>query len=86
MANTPQGFTRLAGSERTLPAHARWIKPADPQERIEVSVYLRDPATSELAGEVNGHAQQPGQQMSREEYIARHSASPDDLAKMERFA
>jgi len=86
MANTPQGFTRLAGSERTLPAHARWIKPVDPQERIEVSVYLRDPATSELAGEVNGHAQQPGQQMSREEYIARHSASPDDLAKMERFA
>lgn len=86
MADTPQGFMRLAGSERTLPAHSRWIKPVDPQERIEVSIYLRDPAASAQAGDVNIHAQQPGQQLSRAEYIARHSAKPEDIARVERFA
>ena len=51
MANaSPQGYKRLAGSERQLPAHARQIGPVDPHERIEVSVYLRDPAPSSPAG------------------------------------
>lgn len=86
MANTPQGFTRLAGSERTLPAQVRQIKPVDPHERIEVSVYLKDPFADELAGDMQAHAQGPGQQMSRGEYIARHSASPEALAKVEAFA
>ncbi len=86
MANTsPQGFTRLIGSERTLPAHARWIEPVNPHERIEVSVYLRDPAGA-TTGNSDTHAQQPGQQLSRAEYISRHSASPEDLAKIEQFA
>ncbi len=78
MENAPQGLTRLAGSERTLPADAHQIAPADPHERIEVSVYLRDPAANDL--------QQSGQQMSRAEYLARHSATPEDLATLERFA
>jgi kumamolisin len=87
MANTPpQGFTRLAGSERTLPAHTRWIEPVDPHQHIEVSVYLRDPAAGELAESTDAHAQQPGQQLSRAEYIARHSATPEDLARIEQFA
>jgi kumamolisin len=87
MPNTPpHGFTRLAGSERTLPAHARWIEPVDPHERIEVSVYLRDPAADELSGDLDAYAQQPGQQLSRAEYIARHSAAPEDVAKIEKFA
>jgi kumamolisin len=48
MANVPpQGFTRLSGRERQLPAGARQIGPVDPQEQIEISVYLRDPATSQ---------------------------------------
>ncbi|HEX7736719.1 MAG TPA: S53 family peptidase [Ktedonobacteraceae bacterium] len=87
MSDTPsQGLERLAGSERTLPPHARWLEPADPHLRIEVSVYLRDPAADEQTGQGSAHAQQPGQQLSRAEYIARHSASPEDLAKIEQFA
>ena len=82
----PPGFKRLAGSERKLPAQARLIGPVDPNERIEVSVYLRDPAASSPAGDINAYAQQPGPRMTREEYIASHSASPDDLAKVEAFA
>jgi len=60
--------------------------PVDPNERIEVSVYLRDPSASNPAGDINAHAQQPGPWMTREEYIASHSASPADLAKVEAFA
>jgi kumamolisin len=86
MANIPQGFTRLAGSERRLPAHARWVKPVDPQEHIDVSVYLRDPAGQAPAGDVDTHASQPGPQMSRADYIALHSADPEDVRKVEHFA
>ena len=86
MANVPQGFTKLAGSERKLPTHARWVKPVDPQEQIDVSVYLRDPAAQALAGDPVAHAQQPGQQISRADYIALHSATPEDVQRIESFA
>src|SRR5581483_749450 len=74
------------GSERRLPAHARWVKPVDPHERIDVSIYLRDPAAQALEGDPTAHAQQPGQQMSRADYIALHSANPEDVRKVEHFA
>lgn len=87
MTNTsPQGFTRLPGSERNLPANARQIRPVDAQQQIDVSVYLRDPSTSSPAHDSNAYAQQPGQRMSREEYMVQHSADPADLAEIERFA
>ncbi len=87
MANVPpRDFKRLAGSERNLPANARQVGPVDPNELIEVSVYLRDPATSSLVGDSSEYAQQPGQRITRAEYIAKHSATPEDLAKVEAFA
>lgn len=87
MADTPpQGFKRLSGSERKPPANARQIGPVDPNERIEVSVYLRDPATSSLASNISAQPEIPGPHMTRAEYNAAHSASPDDLAKVEAFA
>ncbi|HEY0756242.1 MAG TPA: S53 family peptidase [Ktedonobacteraceae bacterium] len=87
MANTPpHGFTRLSGSERTLPAHARWIEPVDPHQRIEVSVYLRDPAAGEDSGSLSSQAAEPGSQISRADYIARHSASAADVTQIEKFA
>src|SRR6059058_5245953 len=87
MANTPpQGYTRLPGSERKPPANVRQIGPVDPNERIEVSVYLRAPSTSNLANRIGEQAQHLGQRLSREEYIASQSAAPDDIAKVEEFA
>ena len=84
--NPPQGYSRLLGSERNPPIQGQSVGPVDPNERIEISVYLRDPAQSALAGNVQDYAQQPGAKASREEYIAAHSASPDDIAKVEQFA
>lgn len=86
MLNIPQGFTRLAGSERSLPLHARRVRPVDPQMPVTVSVYLRDPAPPSLAGTLMMYASHPGAQVSRAEYIARHSARPRDIRKVERFA
>src|SRR3954463_12604511 len=80
------GFTRLTGSERTLPANVRRIKPVDPRERIEVSVYLRDPSAARLVGDMKAHARQPGQSTSREAYVSEHSANPEDIARVEAFA
>jgi kumamolisin len=86
MPDVPNGLIRLAGSERHPPAQARWLRPADPDERIEVSIYLRDPAGGDPAAQLDFQASQPGQRMSREEYLARHGARPEDVEKVEAFA
>lgn len=83
---SPKGFKPLINSERTLPTSARQVGPVDPQERIEVSVYLRSPNPSDPAGDSQYHAQQPGQRMSREEYLADYGADYDDVAKVAAFA
>ena len=80
-----QGFKPLISSERELPTSARQVGPVDPQERIEVSVYLRSPMGN-VAGESQQHIQHPGQRMSRDEYQASYGAAPDDLAKIAAFA
>ncbi|HEY7124898.1 MAG TPA: S53 family peptidase [Ktedonobacterales bacterium] len=71
----------VPGSERSplvdaLPG-ARHVGPVHPDERIEVSVYLRPQS---------GGAPQPDQRLTREEYAARFGASPDDVEKVEAFA
>jgi len=87
MANIPpQGYTRLSGSEREPLPNARPIGPVNPDEHVEVTAYLRAPATSNLANKINEQIQQRGRPLSREEYIATQSASPDDIAKVEEFA
>ena len=82
----PQGFKPLISSERSLPHNAKQIGPVDPQERIEVSVYLRSPIGTSPAGDSQDDAPQPGQRMSREEYLASYGADYDDLTKVTAFA
>lgn len=82
----PQGFSRLAGSIRQLPTNAQATGPLDPTETIEVSVYLRDPATGQNIGTAHEHTQQPGPRLSRTEYAASHSATSEDLTKVQDFA
>ncbi len=82
MPNTPpHGYKALPGSERKSLANAHPVGPVNPNERIEVSIYLRAPATSNLSQIVS-----KGHRLSRKEYIDSHSASPDDIAKVEQFA
>src|SRR6266436_3481736 len=86
-ANTlPQGYTRLASSERQPLAGAHPLGSVDPNERVEVTVYLRAPSTSNLADRIAEQVQQQSRPLTREEYAAHHSAAPDDIAKVEQFA
>ncbi len=76
----------LVGSERRPPRLGQPVGTLNPDEQIEVSVYLRDPAQSSLVGNVQDYAQSLGAKISREAYAASHSASPLDIAKIGQFA
>jgi kumamolisin len=54
-------------------------EPADPDERVEVSVILRPRRPL-------GELQASAQPMSREEFAANYGADPNDLARVEDFA
>lgn len=83
---TSQPRVPLSGSHRQPMEGARVLGPVDPQERITVSVYLRARENSNLAGELQRHIVGQQQPLSRHEYAARHGASAEDIATVERFA
>ncbi len=83
MANIP-----LNGSERVAMPGARVLAPADPTERLEVTVLVRRRASEELRGRVTQLATGISGLacLSREEFAARHAADPADLAAVRAFA
>jgi kumamolisin len=80
---------RLANSERAPMAGARLVGPADRNEKIEVTVYLRRGSKPDLSVEVAQLgilAPRARKHLSREEFARTHGAIPDDLDKVRRFA
>jgi len=78
----------LKGSERAPLANARAIAPADPNERLEVTLLVRRQARTEFSARVaalatEGSAYKP---MSREQFATLHGASTEDLAVVRAFA
>src|SRR5579884_350808 len=86
----PQGYLVLAGSERIPPVHASLLGPLDPQEQLEISLYLRPPVGSDLTDLLQERAESgllhSGALMTRDEYLARRGATTADIAQVERFA
>jgi len=78
----------LKGSERTAMPGAQVLAPADPKERLEVSMIVRRGARPALQTRVAKLA--AGNRsvgfMSREEFAKEHGADPADLAKVRKFA
>jgi kumamolisin len=78
----------LKGSERTAVQGAQVLAPADPKERLEVSMIVRRCAHATLQTRVAKLA--AGNRsvgfMSREEFAKEHGADPADLAKVRKFA
>src|SRR5579875_1163450 len=74
-----EGRQKLPGSHRNPVAGARHIGPVNPDEVIEVSLYLRDPAGSPPEGAVPAR-------LSREEYAKLHSATSADIDLVKQFA
>ncbi len=83
MANIP-----LKGSERTAVPGARVIAPADPAERLEVSVIVRRRAAQLMRERVQAFssAPRPADYLSREAFAREHGADPADFARVRAFA
>ena len=83
MANIP-----LKGSERVVMPGAQVLAPADPTERLEVTVLVRRRASEQLRSHVAALAsgKSAAAPLSREEFSARHGADPQDLAAVRAFA
>ena len=83
MANIP-----LKGSERAPLPGAQRVKPADPNERLEVTVLVRRRARQEFAARVDEIAsgRAPDRFLSRDEFAKRHGADPADFAAVRAFA
>jgi kumamolisin len=83
VANIP-----LKGSERIAMQGARVVAPADPTERLEVTLLVRRRAREEFRGRVadlaSGKSGAPF--LTREEFAARHGADAGDFAAVRAFA
>jgi len=83
----PAGYQRLAGSERRPTPNARLLGPADPTERLSVTIVLRRRPDGPPVPDVNSFARPPlNRRMSSDEFAAQYGASPDDIAKIIAFA
>ena len=78
----------LKGSERVAMPGARVVAPADPTERLEVTLLVRRRARQEFRGRVAdlaaGKSGVPF--LTREEFAARHGADAGDFAAVRAFA
>jgi kumamolisin len=83
---TPKPRVTLPGSERAPFEGARVLGPVNLSDQVEVSVYLRPPATSNLAKDIAERVVGQQKPLSREEYAASHAATSEDIALVEQFA
>ena len=84
-----QNRVELKSSARAEMPGARKIGPADPNQRITVTVVLRRgsaPSAFPSVDKLGATAPMERYHLSREEFAAQHGASPDDISKIEAFA
>ncbi|HXY54163.1 MAG TPA: S53 family peptidase [Nitrospirota bacterium] len=86
----PQNKIPLPGSERSALPGARVVGPADPTERILVTVLVRRrPGSKDLTAmieETGARRPHERKHLSREEFAASYGADPHDIKKVEAFA
>jgi len=79
----------LPGSERTLPPGSRKIGPSDPQQQIEVTVFLRRGSSPKQFPDVKKLGKllpARRRRLSRAQFASRHGARPADIKKIRMFA
>ncbi|SRR2546423_1004314 len=85
--NLPPNYVALPGSDRPPLVEARYIAPVDPEESVEVSIYLKDPAPEPLErrmAQVKDPQAVP--RLNREDYMQKHSAKEEDIESYKAFA
>src|SRR5215467_4543029 len=78
----------LAKSARTTMKDAKLIGPADANENMEVTIYLRrgSPGVYPNIAQQASSPVKERRHLSREEFAKAHGASSDDIAKVRQFA
>ena len=78
----------LKGSERTAVAQSRVVGPADPTERLEVSILVRRRAAQLLRARTAALAagNRDVGHLTQEEFAAQHGADEPDMAAVRTFA
>jgi kumamolisin len=79
----------LPGSERALLPGSRKIGPSDPQEQIQVTIFLRRGSSPKQFPDVKKLGKllpAQRQHLSRAQFAARHGARPADVKKIRTFA
>jgi kumamolisin len=89
MAEIPNGYRSMKGSEKRCARGARRVGPADPNEKLFFTVRVRrKPNVSPAPDQNYWAANPPGKRqfLSREEVLARASAAQSDMDKVIKFA
>jgi kumamolisin len=84
----PKNRLPLAGSERSPMPGAREVGPANPNEKVEVTIRLKSRAGKKPIVSADAYSQLPKKRttLSRAEYEQRHGAEPAAIARVEAFA
>jgi kumamolisin len=84
-----QKHVELQGSERSLPPGATKIGPADPDQRIQVTLFLRrgsSPKQFPSLAKIGSLPPAQRQHLSRAQFAATHGTRPADIKKVRSFA
>jgi kumamolisin len=86
--STPKQPLALAGSERAPLAGAREIGPANPNEKVDVTIRLRSRAGKKPIVNAEAFTKPIAKRtiLSRKEFEQQHGADPDSIARVEAFA
>lgn len=83
MSSQPS-YLPLPGSDRTLLPDSRAVGAVQPDEQIQVSIYLNPRSNpSALTEKLSQPEYQP---LTQNEFVDQHGADPDAIAKVEAFA
>src|ERR1700676_3478921 len=86
--STPKNPLPLAGSERSPLEGAREIGPANPNEKVDVTIRLRSRAGKKPIVSADAFTKPIDKRtiLSRKEFEQQHGAEPDSIARVESFA
>jgi kumamolisin len=83
-------MVRVPGSERTIVPGSQKVSPANPDERISVTVVVRcSSSNTELTSMIEEMSISPVKErrhITHEEFLSNHGSNKDDLKKVEEFA
>ncbi len=85
MTELPAGYQRVEGTNRSPLPGASLVGPADPAERVSVSIRVRRRGDAPPIGDF-AQSSVPPARLTREEFATTYGADPADIERIEAFA